>query len=483
MDRRIFLHRALSASAGGAVLGLLPATAALGQTAQPGEGPYGPLSTVPDENGLLLPAGFTSRVVGVAGEPVAGTDHPWHLFPDGAATFPTEDEGWIYVCNSEVFDVLAPDAGGASAIRFSSDGSIVDAYPVLDGSNSNCAGGPTPWGTWLSCEENFSEKGRVWECDPTGEKDAVAYESMGLYAHEAVAVDPDNETLYLTQDNPAGLLYRFTPTNYPDLSTGQLDACVVAADGSVTWIPVPDPSGAATPTREQVPEATKFNGGEGIWYHDGWIWFTTKGDHSVHGIDLAEQHHEILWRGDPDGLGVEAAVLSGVDNLTVGSGSGDLFVAEDGANMEVVMITSDGVLAPFARISGAEHEGSEVTGPCFDPRGERLYFSSQRGPTPKAPKDMGIPGFTADFTGGGVTYEVQGPFRGSTSSEPTSPPTTLRQAGGNEDGGSDDGDLSAVPIVIGVGAAVVAAAVGGTIAVRRRRDGEKSDPPAQTEQS
>ena len=137
-------------------------------SATPGESPYGPLSETPDENGLLLPAGFTSRVIAVGGELVGETDYEWHIFPDGAGTFDDGNGGWYYACNSEVFDFMAPDSGSVSAIHFDADGNIVDAYRILEGSNSNCAGGPTPWGTWLSGEENFSGIGRIWECDPTG---------------------------------------------------------------------------------------------------------------------------------------------------------------------------------------------------------------------------------------------------------------------------------------------------------------------------
>jgi secreted PhoX family phosphatase len=251
VDRRRFLSTAIVASTGGAVLPTLRAVAVGAQTAQPGTSPYGPLAAEPDPNGLLLPEGFTSRIIAVAGEPIAGTDYRWLAFPDGAATFETDDGGWIYTVNSEVFSFHAPTpSGGVSAVRFDADGEVVDAYRILEGSHSNCAGGPTPWGTWLSCEEDFAdEQGLVYECDPTGERSAVVHEAMGRWAHEAVAVDPESETLYLTQDHPNGLLYRYTPDSYPDLSSGLLEACTVGSDGSVSWQVVPDPSGRSAPTR------------------------------------------------------------------------------------------------------------------------------------------------------------------------------------------------------------------------------------------
>lgn len=461
-------------------LGMPAAGATPAQTATPGASPYGPLRAEPDENGLLLPEGFTSRIVAVAGEPVAETGYAWPAFPDGAATFPTVDGGWIHTVNSEVFTFIAPDAGGVSAVRYDKDGVIVDAYRILEGSNSNCAGGPTPWGTWLSGEESADEQGRVWECDPTGDKEAVAHEAMGRWAHEAVAVDPGSKTLYLTQDHPTGLLYRYTPTDYPDLSAGLLEAAVVADDGSVTWSEVPDPSGKTAPTREQVPEATPFAGGEGIWFHDGVVSFTTKYDHSVHALHLAEQRHEVIWKGDPDRLGVEDAVLSGVDNITADAGSGDLYVAEDGGNMEVVMITPEGAVAPFVRITGEGQEGSEVTGPCFNPARDRLYFSSQRGPSSKTIAEV-IPGTTGEAKGLGITYEVTGPFRGrgepgdTTSGTAPSPTTTLARAAEGSDGTSDDDGAMNGALVVG-GIVVVAAAAAGVLALRRRGGGIPTAP-------
>ncbi|HRW36925.1 MAG: DUF839 domain-containing protein [Acidimicrobiales bacterium] len=436
------------------------------QPAEPGASPYGPLADAPDEQGLLLPAGFTSRVIAVAGEPVGATDHRWHAFPDGAACFPADDGGWIYACNSEVTAAHTTEAaGGVGAVRFDAAGEIVDAYPILEGSTANCAGGPTPWGTWLSCEEALDGKGRVWECDPAGRDEAVAHLAMGLWRREAAAVDPDGEAVYLTEDEPDGLLYRFTPTAYPALDEGRLEAAVVADDGTLSWQEVPDPSAAERPTRQQVPGATTFAGGEGIWHHDGTIVFTTKGDDRVHRIDLAAQTHEVIWDGDPEALGVEGAVLSGVDNITVDPESGDLFVAEDGGNLELVVISAEGTVAPFLRIVGEGHEGSEVTGPCFSPDRTRLYVSSQRGPTPRRLDEI-IPASTLTSANGGITWEITGPFR-TTGPAPTTSSSASEADDAGEPGGGDDG-VDVVPFVVGgVG---IAAIVGGALAVRRRRE-------------
>lgn len=458
MDRRAFFRQALIA-AGAAALPSA-AMAAGARSRQAGTGPYGSIEgRAPDANGLMLPEGFSSRIVALAGEPVAGTGYTWHIFPDGGATFPDEDEdgGWYYVSNSEVFAPFG--AGGASAVRFSPDGEIIDAYRVLDGSSANCAGGPTPWGTWLSCEEKLDSLGVVWECDPTGRRPAEARPAMGLWRHEAAAVDPEDEAVYLTEDDPAGRLYRFTPDAYPDLGAGRLDAAVVDATGAVTWVPVPDPSAAAGPVHDQVPAATVFPGGEGIWYHDGSIVFTSKVDNRVHAIDLREQRHRLLW----DGTSTEP--LGGVDNVAA-SASGDVFVAEDGGNMELVLITPDGDVVPFVRAVG--HDGSEVTGPAFSPDGTRLYFSSQRGPTPRTVTEIGGDrGVTGDARAGGVTFEVTGPFRQPEAESQPSPATTLEAAASGED---EDGDEGApVPLA---GAAVVALGLAGAGAWWLRRRGE-----------
>ncbi len=140
----------------------------------------------PDQNGVRLPAGFNSRIVARSGQTLFG--YNWHAAPDGGAVFATADGGWIYVSNSELKD----KAGGAGALRFDRQGKTVDAYPILNHTSRNCAGGHTPWQTWLSCEE--IEKGQVWECDPFGKNAAQVRSALGLFKHEAVAVDTSNKT-------------------------------------------------------------------------------------------------------------------------------------------------------------------------------------------------------------------------------------------------------------------------------------------------
>jgi uncharacterized protein len=383
MKRRELVR--LGVAAAGLAIGASPwrrAVAALG-LARGGPGPYGPLLR-PDDNGIQLPTGFRSRVVARARKPVAGTGYVWPIYPDGGATFRAPG-GWIYVANSEW---AAPDGGGVSAIRFARSGEVVDAYSILTGTAINCAGGATPWGTWLSCEE--IPGGHVWECDPTGREPAVQRPALGTFQHEAVAVDPRERRLYLTEDVPDGRFYRFTPARWPRLDAGTLEVAQVGARGEVAWLPLvdPNPDPRVMPTRTQAPESTPFRGGEGIVYSRGHLYFTTKGDDRVWDYEPRQERLSILYENARD----PSRQLAGVDNITAAA-SGDLVVAEDGDNLELVLIAANRTVSPLARVVG--QEGSEVAGPAFSPSGRHLYFSSQRG------------------DGAGITYEVTGPFRRS----------------------------------------------------------------------
>ena len=385
--RRTFLRTSI-AGAGGLALGAGLARNSLAAPATTVASPYGALGLF-DTNGIALPPGFSSRLIAKGLEPVGSTGYTWHKASDGMNTFPEfGGDGWYLCSNSEQ---LAADGGGVSVIRFSGTGTIVEARRLLT-STRNCSSGTMPAGTYLTCEEYAD--GLVYEVDPTGAAAPVARPALGTFQHEAACYDDVREQLYLTEDQPDGLLYRFTPTFPEDLSAGLLEAAVVnTTTNAVTWSEVPRPNGGgADPTRYQVPAATKCSGGEGMAYDDGIVYFSTKGDRRIWRYDVVAETIEILYElaaADGD------TPLREVDNLSV-SKSGDLYVCEDGNNFEVCMITPDRYISAFARLDPAMHGATgtnEVTGVTFDPSGTRLYFSAQR-----------------SFTNGAI-YEISGPFR------------------------------------------------------------------------
>jgi hypothetical protein len=384
MERRSFLRAVTAGTGAVAVTGGLWHAAATPAAAAAADSPYGPL-LAPDANGLALPQGFTGRVVARSTRSVGGIT--WHGAPDGGACF-ADGDGWIYVSNSELED----DRGGVGALRFDRDGAVSDAYRILDGTNKNCSGGATPWGTWLSCEE--AARGAVWETHPRGGKSAVRHPAMGLFRHEAAAVDTERRCVYLTEDHSNGCFYRYIPTRWPDLSDGRLEVLCGGWGTSVpvTWAEVPDPEAPDSPTRHQVRGAKRFKGGEGCVYSAaaGSAWFTTKGDSRVWRLDVEADRVDLAY----DYKLLRGASLRGVDNMTIDP-AGDLLVAEDAGNMEICLVRPGGAVSTFLRV--LDHRDSEITGPAFSPDRRRLYFSSQRG---RSGKDSG-----------GITYEITGPFR------------------------------------------------------------------------
>lgn len=365
-DRRHFLKQSCNALGGFASLTVLGGCGGAGNSQ------------------LLSAEGLTARVVARSDEfPTPTASHRWHWAPDGGATFATFDGGWIYVSNSEL-----DEGGGCQALRFDANGTVMDVYPILQGTRRNCSGGATPWGTWFSCEE--VEDGAVWECDPLGYVPAVQRPALGHFKHEAACVDPHTGQIYMTEDVPDGGFYRYTPASVsdegiPDLDDGLLEIAALQ-DGYINWLPIPDPSGASLPTRYQLRESQPFRGGEGVIHCEQDVFFVTKRDNQV-------WHYNVLTgelRTHYDARGI----ISNADAIAA-SPNGDLLVAEDGSDMRIILFPKDGS-DPRTLVDIIGHYDSEITGLAFDPTGTRLYFSSQRGK------------FGEDETG--VTYELSGDF-------------------------------------------------------------------------
>ncbi|MET7610192.1 alkaline phosphatase PhoX [Streptomyces seoulensis] len=406
----------------------------------PGIG-YGPL--LPDPDGLLaLPAGFSYRVVTYSGRTRLESGEPTPSNHDGTAAFAGPRGAVLLVNNHElkgpranwehpvplaeglVYDPAA--SGGCTVVEVRRD--HVAEWVGIAGTSTNCAGGSTPWGTWLTCEETEDRAGQngmtkdhgyVFEVDPADRRANRApkpLKALGRYAHEAVVADPKRGHLFLTEDasGPNGLFYRWTPPQGFHHGRGRLrtladDAGVLQAfrcfdsggrfvddlsratrTGTVygvDWVDVPDRDAATVPVRKQFTDGqvTRARKLEGMWWGDGGVYVVS----SYAREESPVQHDGQVWFYDPRRRTLTLKVLLGTggefdgpDNITV-SPYGGLVIAEDGEGAQHLFGATDGGRTyPIARNElnlGTESAPaySEFTGVTFSPDGHTLFANIQ----------------------------------------------------------------------------------------------------------
>ncbi|WP_432156305.1 MULTISPECIES: alkaline phosphatase PhoX [unclassified Streptomyces] len=437
--RRQVLARTGALGAGIAFTGTLTDLFAGTAAALPlGHRGYGPL--VPDPDGLLdLPEGFRYRVLSREGEPLRSAEGPVPSHPDGMTALPGT-RGRVHLVRNHENRVTAAHPvplaagltydpagkGGCTALTLDGRGdlTVLDERVAIAGTAVNCAGGPTPWGTWLTCEETedragtngyTKDHGFVFEVDPACPRrtGAVPLTAMGRFQHEAVAIDPHRGVVYETEDafdRPFGLFYRFLPERplggtgslraggrlqamrvpgVPDLSSVQEAGAVF--DG-VEWTDVPDPSATGTPTRFQdygprgITHAQKL---EGCYWGGRCVYFVSSYARGSEGS--AADHHGQIWRYDPARRRLTLVIVFGPDtdvrlpgeapdNICLAPGGG-LMVCEDGAGAQHVFgVTRGGEVYPVARNgqnTGTPREPAwgEFAGVTFSPDGTTMFVN------------------------------------------------------------------------------------------------------------
>ena len=408
---------------------------ATGETAvMPG---FGPL--VADPAGILdLPAGFSYRVISRAGERTdMGYTVPGQF--DGMGAFAGPNGQVILVRNHELdpsqsamgpfqnrppepnicYDDgngFSPSQGGTTTVVYDpQSGVTIRQYLSLAGTSRNCAGGPTPWGSWISCEEtteiagpvkgrngaayvNAQDHGFAFEVPASAEMriaQPIPLRAMGRFNREAVAVHPGTGLIYQTEDSLDGVLYRFLPSTPGKLRAGgRLQAlCLPDFTGDtsnwlqrdvavgqqlrVSWIDIQDPL-QDTAKQARAAGAARFTRGEGIWLSGERLWFAcTDGGKQRKGqiwqLELYHKANSLTLLCEPD----DAHLLENGDNLTQAPW-GDLLVCEDAVGDDVdpgqhlTGITLAGRPYHFARNA---LNASELSGVCVAPDGKTIFLN------------------------------------------------------------------------------------------------------------
>lgn len=295
-------------------------------------------------------------------------------------------------------------------------------YLSLTGTIRNCAGGVTPWNTWITCEETefkqggqsgFLEKDHGYNFEvPATEKvgltDPVPLKAMGRFVHEAVAIHPKEGIVYETEDTSDGAFYRFLPSDEGKLHKGgKLQALVLtewkSADTrnwttlttdvfpakklfNVEWIDLDDVESPYNDLRLRAYRkgAARFARAEGIWYGKDELFFAcTSGGKNLTGqiFRYIPGKHEGTPRekDDPGKLELflqpdDVSIFQNCDNLTVAPW-GDVVICEDKRDARIIGITPNGKTYVIAKNVG--YPMSEFAGPVFSPSGDTLFVNIQ----------------------------------------------------------------------------------------------------------
>lgn len=407
---------------------------------------YGPL--LDDPKGILkLPKGFSYSVISKVGDPMDdGLLTPGK--PDGMAAFSGAEGKTILVRNHEISfgdtsssafgrknELLSkvdkssfydygsgkqPALGGTTTLIYNNaSGKVEQSHMSLMGTVRNCAGGLTPWNSWLTCEEDVStiggpiEKnhGYVFEVPVnTNLKPAppIPIKAMGRFNHEAVAIDPNTNIAYLTEDRSDGLFYRYLPKagkNYH--KGGKLQVLKFMDQDSadtrnwnqfgkknielnqkqkVEWVDIDNvesPEDDLRFTGFENLKAARFARGEGIWYGNNTFYFacTNGGNARVGQIwkyTPSPNEGQPEEKNNPGTVSLfvepnDSSVMNNADNLTVAPW-GDIITAEDTEHPFLVGISPKGELYKLAENTGYR---SEFAGVCFSPDGQTLFVNIQ----------------------------------------------------------------------------------------------------------
>jgi len=395
-----------------------------------GSGGYGALVADPALP-FLIPAGFTLRQISKAGDVMRGRGAP-ALVPnafDGMASFPMANGNIRLIRNHEMRDAASASVpfgtqpwdekagGGCTSLEVRVDPvtgepTLVDEFVSLSGTCVNCAGGPTPWGTWLSCEETtegisggrLKNHGYVFEVSASalGEVAPVSLNAMGRFAHEAVAVDRTYGHVYQTEDagNTSGF-YRFIPNQLGNLAMGgRLQMLALegrpqyTSTGGTTPVGVPLPAiwvDIDTPDPVTITGTTscyaqgRARGGvafarlEGCWWaNDNTVYFNATSGGAA-GAGQVWQYRPLT--ADTGNLVLvfespSTSVLDAPDNICI-SPRGGIVICEDGGGAQFIRgLTPQGTIFDLVR-SGSATSATEFAGACFSPDGRLLFFNTQ----------------------------------------------------------------------------------------------------------